>query len=303
MDRFAAIQAFVRVAETKSFSEAARRMRLSKSVVSRQISALEAELGARLFHRTTRSLTLTEVGMGYFDRVSRVLDDLEQADLSVCRLQEAPRGRLKVSAPMSFGHLHLAQAIPDFLVRCPEVEVDLSMSDRFVDLVEEGYDVAVRIGRLGDSSLIARRVASIRMAVCASPDYWRRKGVPEVPADLAGHDCLIYSLMPTPDSWRLLSSNGTPVQVEVTGRLSANNGDVLRAAALKGLGVCYQPTFIVGADLQAGTLVSVLPDHVPDDIAAYAVYPSSRHLSPKVRAFVDFLSERFGGTPYWDLVL
>lgn len=302
MDRFAVLEAFLRVAETKSFSEAARRLRASKSVVSRQVAALEAELGARLFHRTTRSLTLTEVGQGYLERVSRILADLEEADLSVSRLQGAPRGRLRVSAPMSFGFLHLAQAIPDFLVRFPEVEVDLSMSDRFVDLVEEGFDLAVRIGRLGDSSLVARRLAPIRMALCGSPDYLARRGTPLGPQNLAHHDCLFYSQTSAPDAWRFVTPEGAPMQVDIKGRMRANNGDALRVAALRGLGLCYLPTFIVGADLQAGTLVSLLSDFIPSDSAAYAVYPSTRHLSPKVRAFVDFLAEWFGSVPYWDLV-
>jgi DNA-binding transcriptional LysR family regulator len=160
----------------------------------------------------------------------------------------------------------------------------------------------VRIGRLGDSALIARRLAPIRMAVCASPDYLRTHGVPADPRDLAGHHCLCYSQSPTPTAWRFTSGAGLPIQVEIKGRMQANNGDVLRVAALNGLGVCYLPTFIVGADLQAGTLVSMLTEFIPSDSAAYAVYPTARHLSPKVRAFVDFLVERFAGTPYWDLV-
>ena len=302
MDRFAVVEAFARVAEAGSFSEAARRLRVSKSVVSRQVSALEAELGVRLFQRTTRSLTLTEAGQGYFGQISRILTDLEDADASVSRLQAAPRGCLRVSAPMSFGFLHLDPAIPDFLARFPEVNVEFAMSDRFVDLVEEGFDLAVRIGRLGDSSLIARRLAPIHMAVCASPDYLERRGTPVTPQDLVQHDCLFYSQGPALDVWRFVSAEGTPLQVEVKGRMRANNGDALRVAALKGLGLCDLPTFIVGADLQAGTLVSVLSEFMPSDSAAYAVYPTVRHLSPKVRAFVDFLLERFGGTPYWDLV-
>lgn len=301
-DRLSTLTAFLQVAETRSFSEAARRLGMSKSVVSRQVAALEAGLGARLFNRTTRSLTLTEAGQAYRGRVSAILADLAEADASVSRLQAAPRGRLKVAAPMSFGFLHLAQAIPDFLNRFPEVEIALDMSDRFVDLVEEGYDLAVRIGRLAESSLIARRLAPIRMAVCASPDYLARRGVPAVPRDLAAHDCLGYGPAGSGPVWRFVAADGAPLTVEVKGRMRANNGDALKEAAIGGLGLCYLPTFIVGADLQAGTLVSVLPGFMPTDSAAYALYPTGRHLSPKVRAFVDFLIERFGTTPYWDLV-
>ncbi len=302
MDRFAAMTAFARVAETRSFSEAARRLRSSKSMVSRQIMALETDLGARLFHRTTRSLTLTEAGQGYYERVSRILADVDEANLSVSRLQAAPRGRLRVNAPMSFGVRHLAPALPDFLARHPEVEIDMTMNDRFVDLIDEGYDMAVRIGRLTDSALVARKLAPLRRVVCASPAYLAARGVPRTPADLTAHDCLSYSNMAISDEWSFVGADGKPVPVEVKGRLRVNNGDALRIAALRGLGLVTQPTFLVGADLQAGTLVGVLSDHVAQDGAVHAVYPHSRHLSPKVRAFVDFLAERFGPRPYWDLI-
>jgi DNA-binding transcriptional LysR family regulator len=302
MDRLAAIETFVKVSETQSFSEAARRLRSSKSVVSRQVAALEGELGARLFHRTTRSLTLTEAGRSYFERASRILAELEEANRSVTQLQSAPRGQLRVNAPMSFGLLHLAPAVPDFLERYSEVEVDMTLNDRFVDLVDEGFDVAVRIGHLEDSSLVARKLAPIRRAVCASPAYLKARGTPVQPNDLKTHDCLCYSNVALSHEWRFVTENGRPWPVEVRGRLSANNGDLLKAAALRGLGLAILPTFIVGSDLQAGTLVTVLDKFVAQDMTLNAVYPHSRHLSPKVRAFVDFLAERFGPRPYWDLV-
>ena len=300
MDRFAAMTAFARVAETRSFSEAARRLRMSKSVVSRQVMALETELGARLFHRTTRSLTLTEAGQGYYERVVRILADVDEAGQSVTRLQAAPRGLLRVNAPMSFGVRHLAPALPAFLTLHPEVEVDMTMNDRFVDLVEEGFDVAVRIGRLPDSGLVARKLAPLRLAVCASPAYLAARGVPLSPADLAGHDCLCYSNMTAADEWSFTGPGGEALSVTVRGRLKANNGDALRIAALEGLGLVVQPTFIVGPDLQAGRLVAVLAEYIASDGAVHALYPHSRHLSPKVRAFVDFLASRFGPRPYWD---
>ena len=301
MDRLAALQAFVRVAETRSFSEAARRLRTSKSAVSRLVAALEAELGARLFHRTTRSLTLTEPGASYVERASRILADLAEADASVSQMQAAPRGRLRVNAPMSFGFLHLAPAIPDFLARYPDVAIDMIMNDRFVDLVDEGFDVAVRIGSLADSSLVARKLAPIRRAVCASPAYLTARGVPASPDHLATHDCIGYSNMPTQE-WRFVAPDGRPWPVAVTGRFAANNGDAIRAAALRGVGLALLPTFLIGGDLQAGTLMTVLDGFVPQDMTLNAVYPHARHLSPKVRAFVDFLAERFGPRPYWDLV-
>lgn len=302
MDRLAAIEAFVQVAETNSFSEAARRLRTSKSVISRQVSALETELGARLFHRTTRSLTLTEAGQGYFSRVGQILADLEEANLAVTQLQSAPRGTLRINAPMSFGFLHLAPALPDFMARYPEVELDVSMTDRFVDLVDEGFDLAVRIAALQDSSLIARRLAPIRLAVCASPDYLQRHGVPQLPQDLRAHACIVNSNIPSAGEWKFLGADGKPLSVKVESKIAINNGDALRVAALGGLGLTILPTFIVGRDLQAGTLVSVLSDYLAQPLGLHAVYHHARHLSPKVRAFVDFLAERFGPRPYWDLV-
>ncbi len=302
MDRLSNMEAFVRVAEAKSFSEAARRLRSSKSLVSRQVAALEAELGARLFHRTTRSLSLTEEGRGYHAQVSRILKDIEEANISVAHAQAAPRGRLRVSAPMSFGILHLGPAIRDFLARFPEVELDLSLNDRYVDLVDEGFDTAIRIGRLSDSSLVARRLAPLRMVLCASPEYLKAHAAPRDPDDLKRHQCLCYSTNSLTPEWQFVTREGRPWPVAINGRLHANNGDALRCAALQGLGIVYLPSFIVGPDIQAAALVSLLPEYVPTDGGIYAIYPPARHLSPKVRAFVDFLAERFGSRPHWDLM-
>lgn len=302
MDRLGNMEAFVRVAEAKSFSEAARRLRSSKSLVSRQVAALETELGVRLFHRTTRSLSLTEEGRGYHAQVTRILSEIEEANMSVSQSQAAPRGRLRVSAPMSFGILHLAPAIRDFLTRYPEVELDLSLNDRYVDVVDEGFDLAIRIGRLADSSLVARRLARHRMILCASPDYLKQHGAPNDPADLKQHQCLCYSTNSLVPEWHFVTKDGKRWPVPIDGRLHANNGDVLRSAALQGLGIAYLPSFIVGPDLQAATLVSLLSEFVPTDTAIHAVYPHTRHLSPKVRAFIDFLGERFGPRPHWDLM-
>ena len=298
MDRLLAMEAFVRAADGRSFSQAARQMRLSKSVVSRQIAALEAALGARLLQRTTRTLTLTEAGRLYLERARRVLAEVEDAERSVGQLSDAPRGQLRVSAPMSFGFLHLAAAIPAFLARHPDVTIDMSLTDRFVDLVEEGFDVAVRIGRLRDSSLIARRLAPSRLVVCGSPDYLARRGVPRVPADLAAHECLHNTNIE--GQWAFATPDGGVQMVDVAGRLSANNGDALQAAAREGAGLVYLPSFIVGGDVQAGRLVSVLDEFTTTGATVNAVYPHARHLSPKVRVFVDFLAERFGPEPYWD---
>ncbi len=298
MTRFDFLQAFVRVAETGSFSEAARRLGLSKSMVSRQVSALEAELGVRLLHRTTRSLSPTEAGRAYLERCQRILADLDEANLLVSRLQAVPRGRLRVSAPLSFGIGHLSAALPGFLERYPEIELEMNMTDRHVDLVEEGWDLAVRIGRLADSSLIVRRLAPIRGVAVAAPAYLERRGTPLVPPDLERHDCLIHSARTS--EWRFVSPEGLASQVAVHGRFLADNGDVLRVMALAGLGIVQLPSFFVGDDIRAGRLVPVLEGFIPQEASLNAVYPHGRHLSPKVRAFVDYLAEKFGPEPYWD---
>jgi DNA-binding transcriptional LysR family regulator len=302
MDRLANMEAFVRVAETKSFSEAARRLRSSKSLVSRQVAALEGELGVRLFHRTTPSLSLTEEGRGYHAQVARILIEIEEANLSVSKSQAAPRGRLRVSAPMSFGILHIGPAIREFLARYPEVELDLSLNDRFVDVVDEGFDLVIRVGRLSDSSLIARKLGQYRMMLCATPAYLEQHGTPRNPNDLKEHQCLCYSTNSLVPEWHFATKDGATWPVQINGPLHANNGDVLRAAALQGLGIVYLPSFLVGPDVQASTLASLLPEFVPTDTAIHAVYPHSRHLSPKVRAFIDFLAQRYGPRPHWDLV-
>lgn len=298
MDQLAALNAFVATVESGGFSQAARRLGVSKSLLSRQVAHLEAELGVRLLQRTTRRLSPTEAGELYFQRAQRILLDLEEAASEVGQLQTAPRGKLRVSAPMSFGVLHLTPALPSFLAACPELELELSLSDRFVDLIEEGVDVAVRIGRLSDSSLIARHVAPIRRAVCASPAYLARCGTPTLPNDLAAHACLSHIGM-GPAEWRF-AIGGKLETVRVQSRLSAGNGEALRILALAGLGLVYLPTFFVGDDLRSGALVSVLEDYVPQDSALYGVYPHSRHLSAKVRAFLDFLGKAFGPEPPWD---
>ncbi len=300
MDRLAMMEAFVRVAELRSFSGAAQRLRRSKSLVSRQVAALEGELGVRLLHRTTRALTLTEAGHGYLTRAAAILADVEEADRCVTELQAAPRGHLRVDAPTSFGVLHLVPAITGFFCRYPEIDIDLSLTDRFIDLVDEGVDVAIRIGRLADSSLVARRIAPARRVICGSPGYLEAFGLPRTPDDLKQHRCLAYTNMTTAQDWPLVAADGRPWPVDIAGRLRSNNGDALRAAALRGIGLVSLPSFIVGADIQAGTLVSVLGDYLNQDMAIHAVYPHSRHLSPKVRAFVDFLVEQIGPDPYWD---
>ena len=299
MENLAGMAVFAKVVEAKSFTAAAAQLGISKSAVSKQVSRLEDNLGARLLNRTTRRLSLTETGAAFYERCTRVVAEAEEAALAVTRLQSEPRGRLKLNAPMSFGLLHVAPAIPAFLARYPDLHIDMTMTDSFTDLGEEGYDLAIRIATLADSSLIARRLAPNRRVVCATPAYFERHGTPRRPEDLAHHNCLSYAYMPLEEQWQF-SVEGRSRPVAVSGNFRTNNGDALRAAALAGLGVSVLPTFIVGRDIQDGRLAAVLAEHVISNSSVYAVYPHNRHLSAKVRAFVDFLVGQFGPEPYWD---
>ncbi|WP_029006982.1 LysR family transcriptional regulator [Azospirillum halopraeferens] len=299
MDRLDDMHAFIKVVEARSFTAAADKLGLSKSVVSRRIADLEYRLGARLLNRTTRRLSLTEVGQAFYERCIRILADLEEAERAASDLHATPRGRLKINAPLSFGLLHLAPAIAQFLDAHPAIEIEIDLNDRFVDLIDEGYDVAVRIGRLRDSSLIARRLAPNHRVVCASPAYLEAYGTPATPDDLAGHACLIYTNTPTAEQWQF-RHDGETRSVRVSGVLRANNGDMLHAAAVAGRGIAALPTFLCGDSLRAGRLRCLFDDCYFSESGVYAVYPQNRHLSPKVRAFVDFLAARFGPSPYWD---
>ena len=295
-----AMALFARVVEAESFTAAARAQGLSKSAVSKQIARLEDRLGARLLNRTTRRLSLTEAGSAFYEACQKVVAEAESAEQAVTHLAAAPRGQLRVNAPMSFGQLHVAPMLPEFLGACPELSLDLDLNDRQVDLVEEGYDVAIRIGVLDDSSLIVRRLAPSRNILCAAPAYLEAHGHPSVPADLTEHNVLLYSYRTRGSVVRLRGSGGER-SVTVRGRLRVNNGDALLAAALGGLGIAFLPSFIVGDALRAGDLQCLLPDwRDAAEAGVHAVYPASRNLSPKVRVFVDFLSRRFGATPYWD---
>lgn len=300
MDRFTALAVFVKVVERRSFAAAAREFGLSPAMVSKHVRALEERLGARLLNRTTRRLSLTEVGRGYYERARQILADLEDADRAASDLQAAPRGTLKVNAPFSFGIRHVGPAVAAYLGAYPGITVELSLNDHYIDLLAEGVDVALRIGRLADSSLIARRLAPIRLVACASPAYLARRGTPQTPGDLAAHDCLIYTYAASAEEWRFIGPGGEDEVARVSGRLFANNGDVLIAAALAGIGIALAPTFMAGEHVQAGGLVTLLPGHVAPEAALYAVYPPGRHLSAKLRSFVDFLVARFGEEPEWD---
>jgi len=299
MDRLVAMEAFLRVVDRGGFTAAADDLRLSRAMVSKHVQDLEEHLGARLLNRTTRKVSLTEVGRIYYERCGQILAEIAETESAVGALQARPRGLLRINAPVSFGVLHLAASVADFMAAFPDVEVELTLNDRVVDLVDEGFDLAIRIGRLADSSLIARRLAPCRRVACASPAYLQKHGHPREPADLAQHKCLGYRYDQSRDDWQFDGAMG-PVSVRVHACLQANNGDALRVAALQGAGVAMLPSFIVGPDLAGGALVAILPGYRVPELAIHALYPHSRHLSAKVRSFVDFLVPRYGERPEWD---
>lgn len=293
------MQLFVEVVNSGSFTDAAKKIGLSRAQVSKTIMQLEQHLGTRLLNRTTRSISLTESGRFYFERSSALLDDVEEIEAVLSNESGEVRGQLTLSAPFSFGTLHLQDAIPAYLEKYPDVQISLSLVDRFIDVVAEGFDLVIRIAELEDSSLVARRLAPCKRIFCAAPGYLEKQGTPQVPQDLAIHQCLVYSNELKPGTWRLSGPNGDE-EIKVNGPVCADNGDILRAAAVAGFGVTLLPTFIVGADLRSGALRQVLPEFCPPEITIHAVFPSRRWLSPKVRSFVDFLTEYFGSQPEWD---
>jgi DNA-binding transcriptional LysR family regulator len=292
---------FARVVEPKSFSAAARRLGLSKSLVSKHVSQLEKSVGARLLNRTTRNMSLTEAGAVFYDHCARIVEELEEAKLAVGRLHSEPRGVLKLSASVAFGTLHIAPALPEFLARHPEVSIDMVITDRFVDMAEEGYDLAIRIAKDPGQNLVARRLAGVNRRMCATPEYFARRGVPRVPEDLLQHNCLTYTHFNPQDPWRLQGPAGE-ISVPASGNLRLNDDEALAQAVLGGLGVGLLPTFIIGQELQSGKLQAVLSEYVALERQIYAIYLPNRHLSAKVRAFIDFLLARFGPEPYWDRI-
>src|SRR5688572_16279747 len=290
---------FSRVVAAGSLSAAARDLGVSTAGVSRKLAALEARLGVRLLNRTTRKLALTDEGANYHEACARILAEIEEADAAAAARTVEPEGALKVALPASFGHLHIAPLVPRFAERYPKVRLALSLSDRTVNLVEEGFDLAIRIGELEDSALAARKLAPNRRVVCASPAYLKKHGTPRRPEELLQHNCL-----PTQDfqmNWEYRDPAGKRGMVRVSGRYACDNWEVLREWALAGLGVALKSTWDVRRHLEDGSLVSLLPGYTfATDVAIYAVYPHRRHLPAKTRAFIEFLAESFGPEPYWD---
>lgn len=300
MDKFEDIQAFITVVDAGSFTAAADRLDAAKSAISRRVSSLEERLGVQLLHRTTRAMNLTETGRSFYDQGVRILADLDEAEAAVQQQHGELRGTLRFALPLSFGVRHMCGPIAAFNKLHPNVRFDLDLNDRRVDLIEDNFDVALRIGHLSDSSLIARRLFDVRAVVCASPHYLKTYGMPATPGELRDHRCLVYSNLVDPNTWEFEDSGGARRSVKVKSALSSSSGDFLANAAAHGMGIVKQPTFIASTAIRSGKLIPVLTDYSWPISPAFAVYPPTRHLSYRVRAFIDFLVERFSDTPQWD---
>jgi len=288
MDKFLEMKTFAAVVDGGSFVQAADALAMSKPAVSRHVAELEQRLGVRLLQRTTRKLSLTEEGRLFYGRCKTVLADVEVAEEEITAKSVAVKGLVRVNVPISFGLWELAPLWPDFMTKFPDVELDITFADRMVDLVEEGYDLAVRIARLPNSSLVSRKLASTRLVLCASPGYLKKHGKPKHPSELANHTVLSYSLLATGDNWNFNGPEGA-VSVTVKPIMRTNSGDTCIAAARKHKGVVLQPSFMVNSDLQSGALVELMPSYRSIEFGIFAVYPTRQYVSPKVRALIDFL--------------
>lgn len=299
MDRFETIQVFAQVVESGSFAKAAERLGLSTSAASRQVAELESHLQTRLLNRTTRKVSLTETGRAFYERSVQLLSDLAEAEQEASRAAVEPRGTVRLTTSVNFGVRHVAPAIAHFLAQHPGVRFDVSLSDRVVDLVEEGFDLGIRIGTPGADNLVARKLGETRLVPCASPAYLATHGAPATPEELANHNCFTYEHVSPRNLWRFQDRGGAERNVRVSGTLHSNNDDLLAEAAVRGVGIVFAPAFVVGADVRSGRLVPLLQDFVPRPVPIYAVYPSRKHLSAKVRRFVDFLLARFADSQDW----
>lgn len=303
MNEFTQIRTFVTLVESQSISKAAEKMDVAISAVSRRLKELESGLGVQLIQRTTRKMHLTEAGEKFYQRCVRLLDDLEEAKQEVSNSAKELSGTLRIATPLSFGVAHLSPAIAAFMHLHPQIKIDLDMSDRRIDLVAEGLDMAIRIGTLEDSSLIAKKLASVRHVVCASPDFLQQHGVPKNPEALAELPALCYGNLSQPGNWHYWDKDNKSHVVKVPMRMRATNGDALVEAAIAGLGILCEPSFIVHGAVERGVLKPVLTDYQWFSMNIYAVYPQTRYVPTRVRAFIDFLSSHFGNEPYWERFL
>ncbi|SDW44083.1 LysR family transcriptional regulator [Roseicitreum antarcticum] len=300
MDRLSCDRMFAAVMEAGSFTAAAGRLGITSGQASKLVARLETALGVRLLNRTTRAISPTEAGQAYFDRLRPLLDEFDSLDAVVRDVTQAPRGRLRLTAPLTFGELELTPILNDFALRWPEIALDVSFSDRVVNLVDEGFDMAVRIGRPGDSSMIARKLCDVRIITVAAPDWLSTNGAPQTPQEVAAHGCILDTNFRDPERWSY-RINRKPIAVPVRGRLRYSNAQACLSAAEAGLGLACVPSFVAGAALQAGRVRQVLQDFEPAPYGIYVLYPHSRYLAAKVRVMVDFLAERYRGQPPWDV--
>ena len=299
MDKLTGLKIFSAVAHLGSFSAAARELNISRAMASKYISDLEANLNARLLNRTTRKLSLTEVGQAYFEKIDTVLAEIEEADRSVMELQTEPRGTIKIMSPPSFGSFHLARAISGYKDTYPKVKIELILTDGMPDLFEVGVDMAIQLGEIEDSNVIARKISSSRLVICGSPDYFKKHEPPETPEQLKQHNCLkLIQSFPISD-WRL-NIKGKETRIEVAGNLKSNMADSLRIAALNGCGLIQLPSYMVGLDIKSGRLLPVLEKYEPDKLPIYALYAHRKYLSTKVRTFFNYIQDYFQSPPYWD---
>ncbi|MEO0672577.1 MAG: substrate binding domain-containing protein [Pseudomonadota bacterium] len=299
MDKLRALETFVTVVEQGSFASAADALSASRTATSKIVMDLEADLGTTLLTRTTRRLNLTDTGTAYYERAKRILDQVSEADHEAARETQNPRGRLAISAPTSFGLRHIAPNIKPFMDRYPDIRLDLSLDDRKVDLIAEGFDLTVRIGRLEDSTLIARKLGISRMLICAAPDLIETYGMPQTPADLRKMPCLGYPYWSGDSVWILEGPDGAIERLPLERTLWSNSGDALLAAAITGAGAVLKPDFIVGAALRKGTLVQMLPDWRGPDADINVLYPPTPYLPSRVRVFIDYLVECYANDPPW----
>ncbi len=289
---------FIAIVEQKSFTSAASHFGMTKSVVSKHLTRLEKSLGVQLLRRSTRKLSLTEAGQALYQRCAHVKTDLEEAEQAALNTHDTPNGTLRVNCTFSFGHLHLVPAIADFMTLYPQIKIELFLGSHYDDLIEHGLDLGIRTGKLADSNLIARRLTTRKMRVCASPAYLKKYGKPEVPQDLYQHNCLLYLNSPTGDEWHF-SNKKEPILINIKRNFASNSSQSLEAAAVAGIGIVLLPGYMMSKHIKQGKLISILDEYCPTNIAIHAVYPATRHLATKVRVFIDFITERFQSENYW----
>ena len=294
MDKFASMEAFARVVESGGFAAAARKMGVSRSTVNKLVINLENELQVQLLQRSTRKVNPTPTGLAYYERCINILAEVTAAENAVAKLQSEPKGTLRINAPMSFGTLHLGRAIAEFVARYPELQVQLTLDDRFIDPIAEGYDITIRIARSQASpNLVQQEIAPIPRMLCAAPGYLGKRGIPQHPQELTNYSCLHYGHLVAGNQW-LLSDGDNDYRVTVKGAMCSNNGEILKDACVRGLGIALLPTFIIQSELDRNSLTIVLPDYQPRAIALYLIYPLNRHLNTKVELFTQFFQQKFG---------